>query len=488
MNLKKLAVLFISAVVFVVFGITASAEGELKINVEYDYYGLPFVSVTPSAEGNVIRYTTDGSKPTFHSAPIDADREFAVYEKTTFRVAEFTPDGTRVAGVKKTIAQKVAPVEFDFEYEKTETVVRLSCATAGATIRYTTDGTKPDGNSAVYTEPLRFKTNTKVRACAYLDGYTSSGSYSATAKISAGKTETAKVDAIKYSQSNLSDKGVAYITFLPQKISNVIYYTTDGSDPSTSSKKYSKRIRFDEPGVLRALEYTAKGDFVASIKMNVSPRVTPVELSCVDFATGTRTIALSCETQGATIYYTIDGTRPSAKYSQVYTAPVVISNNVRIQAMAVKDGYKNSTVSGEYGKYVPVVLKDFSADDPAYREIQTFINDRRIANGLRPITLDEALCKAATIRAKEISVLYDNVRPNDMNYYSVLEEVGCKVSYSMESLGIGDTAREFAIDILSRNEEAADLLTNKHGVNAIGAGYFDQNGKRYWVLLSVKLD
>ena len=488
MNLKKLAVLFISAVVFAVFGITASAEGELKINVEYDYYGLPFVSVTPSAEGNVIRYTTDGSKPTFHSAPIDAGLEFAVYEKTTLRVAEFTPDGTRVAGVKKTVAQKVAPVEFDFTYEKTETVVRLSCATAGATIRYTTDGTKPDEDSEIYTEPLRFKKNTKVRAYASLDGYTSSGSYSGTAKISAGKTETAKADTIRYSQSNLSDKGIAYITFLPQKASNVIYYTTDGSDPSTSSKKYSKRIRFDEPGMLRALEYTAKGDFVASIKMSVSPRVMPVELSCVDFAIGTRTIELKCEEAGATIYYTIDGTRPNAEYSPVYTSPVVISNNVKIQAMAVKEGYKNSTVTGEYGKYVPVVLKDFNADDPAYREIQAFINERRIANGLGGVSLNEALCKAAAVRAKEISILYDNVRPNDMAYYTVIEEAGVSVGYSIESLGIGDTARGFAVDILSRNEEAASLLTNKHGINAIGAGYYDRNGNRYWVLLSVKLD
>lgn len=485
--MKKLAVLFISAVVFAVFGITASAEGELKINVEYDYYGLPFVSVTPSAEGNVIRYTTDGSKPTFHSAPIDADREFAVYEKTTFRVAEFTPDGTHVAGIKKTVAQKVSPVEFDFEYVKTETVIRLSCATAGATIRYTTDGTKPDENSAVYTEPLRFKTNTKVRAYASLDGYTPSGSYSGTAKISSGKTETAKADLIKYTQSNLSEQGIAYITFLPQKTSNIIYYTTDGSDPSTKSKKYSKRIRFDEPGVLRALEYTAKGDFVASVKLNVSPRVKPVQLSCIDFAIGTRTIELNCEEAGATIYYTIDGTRPDTRYSPVYTSPVVISNNVKIQAIAVKDGYKNSMVTGEYGKYVPVVLKEFNADDPAYREIQTFINERRIANGLGGLPLNEALCKAAAVRAKEISILYDNVRPNDIMYYTAIEEAGVSVDYSMESLGIGNTAREFAVDILSRNEEAVSLLTSKHGINAIGVGYYDRNGNRYWVLLSVKL-
>lgn len=485
MKLKKLAVLFISAVVFAVFGITASAEGELKINVEYDYYGLPFVSVTPSAEGNVIRYTTDGTTPTFSSAPFG--EELAVYEETTLRVAEFTPDGTRVAGAKRIVARKVAPVEFDFEYGNAETVIRLSCATEGASIRYTTDGTKPDENSEIYTEPLRFKKNTKVRACAYLDGYTSSGSYSGTAKVAMGKTETAKADLIKYSQSNLSDKGIAYITFLPRKSSNVIYYTTDGSDPSTKSKKYSKRVRFDEPGVLRALEYTAKGDFVASLKLNVSPKVMPVEFSCVDFATGTRTIELSCQEEGVTIYYTIDGTRPNPEYSPVYTAPVVISNNVKIQAMAVKEGYKNSTVTGEYGSYVPVVLKDYDENDPAFEEVFSYINARRRASGLSDLTLNKELCYAANVRAKEISIEYLHERPNGQAYYTAIEERALSAGFSMESFTVKKSAQEFAVDILSRNEEASVLLTGKKKINSVGVGYCDRNGKTYWVLLTADL-
>lgn len=486
--MKKLAVLFISAIVFAVFGITASAEGGLKINVEYDYYGLPFVSVTPSAEGNVIRYTTDGSKPTFHSAPVDAGSEFAVYEKTTFRVAEFTPDGTRVAAVKKIVARKVASVEFDFEYEKTETVVRLSCATDGATIRYTTDGTKPDGKSEIYTEPLRFTRNTKVRACAYLDGYTSSGSYSGTAKISMGKTEIAEKDKIKYTTTYISDRGIAYITFLPVKSSNIIYYTTDGSDPSTQSKKYSKRVKYTEPGVLRALEYTAKGDFVASLRLNVSPKVMPVKLSCVDFAIGTRTIELSCETKDATIYYTIDGTRPNPEYSPVYTAPVVVSNTVKIQAIAVKDGYKNSTVSGEFGAYVPMEIKDFNENDPVYTEILAYLNERRRASGLPDLALNTELCYAANIRAREIAIEYSHTRLIGQDYYTVLEEREIVTTYCMESMGVKGTAREFIVDVLSRNEEAAALLTNRREIDTIGVGYCDRNGKRYWILLSAELD
>lgn len=482
--MKKLAVLFISAVVFAVFGITASAEGGLRINVEYDNYGLPSVSVTPSAEGNVIRYTTDGSKPTFYSAPIDADRQFAVYEKTTFRVAEFTPDGTRVGGIKKTVARKVAPVEFDFEYLEAETVIRFSCATEGATIRYTTDGTKPDGNSEIYTEPLRFMKKTKVRAFASLDGYNSSACYSATVNLPMEKNETAKADRIKYTQSNLSDKGITYITLQPQKTSNVIYYTTDGSDPSKESKKYSKRIRFDEPGVLRALEYTAKGDFVASLRLNAAPKVMPVELSCVDFATGTRTIALSCPTEGATIYYTIDGTRPDREYASIYTAPVVISNNVRIQAIAVKDGYKDSISSGEFGAYIPMEIEDFDENDPSYTEFLSYLNERRRASGLSEVTLNKDLSYAANVRAREIAIEYSHVRPTGHDYVTALEERGVYPVYCMESYGLGDSARGFAVDVLSRENDAVTLLTDRRPINSIGVGSYTRKGKMYWVLIA----
>lgn len=48
--------------------------------------------------------------------------------------------------------------------------VTLSCATAGATIRYTLDGTEPTATSTVGSAPLPFSVNTVLRARAFLAG------------------------------------------------------------------------------------------------------------------------------------------------------------------------------------------------------------------------------------------------------------------------------------------------------------------------------
>lgn len=61
--------------------------------------------------------------------------------------------------------------------------VRLTCATAGAEIRYTLDGAEPDQASEVFTGPLRLVTSTEVRARAYREGWIPSDPASATFTI-----------------------------------------------------------------------------------------------------------------------------------------------------------------------------------------------------------------------------------------------------------------------------------------------------------------
>lgn len=55
-------------------------------------------------------------------------------------------------------------------------------------------------------------------------------------------------------------------------------------------------------------------------------------------------ITLNTFTNGARIYYTLDGSTPTIN-SNLYTAPLVISSNTTIKAFAVKNGFKDSSVS-----------------------------------------------------------------------------------------------------------------------------------------------
>lgn len=55
-------------------------------------------------------------------------------------------------------------------------------------------------------------------------------------------------------------------------------------------------------------------------------------------------ITLSTTTSGATIYYTVDGSTPSAS-SQVYEAPFLVASNLSINAIATATGDSQSTVT-----------------------------------------------------------------------------------------------------------------------------------------------
>ena len=60
------------------------------------------------------------------------------------------------------------------------TNVTLSCATSGATIRYTLDGSDPTAESAVYTAPIALSATTTVKASAFADGMNASAVATAT--------------------------------------------------------------------------------------------------------------------------------------------------------------------------------------------------------------------------------------------------------------------------------------------------------------------
>ncbi len=53
--------------------------------------------------------------------------------------------------------------------------VSISCATDGATIHYTVDGSEPDQGSEIYTSPINMSTDTILKAKAFKDGWMASG-------------------------------------------------------------------------------------------------------------------------------------------------------------------------------------------------------------------------------------------------------------------------------------------------------------------------
>ena len=114
--------------------------------------------------------------------------------------------------------------------------VTLSTTTASATIYYTLDGTEPTPASTVYTEPITISTNTTVRALASATGYSQSAISGASFTV-LGQTPT-----VIFMPGAGTYTTAQQVTISDTDTSANIYYTTDGSKPTASSRLYAGPI------------------------------------------------------------------------------------------------------------------------------------------------------------------------------------------------------------------------------------------------------
>ena len=95
--------------------------------------------------------------------------------------------------------------------------------------------------------------------------------------------------------------------------------------------------------VMPAADVVVNGTFVELAHV-ANPTFTPAAGSYIT----AQEVSIACATEGATIYYTLDGTDPTTN-SAVYEAPFSVSSTTTVKAMATKAGMNNSNVmSSEY--------------------------------------------------------------------------------------------------------------------------------------------
>ena len=145
--------------------------------------------------------------------------------------------------------------------------------------------------------------------------------------------------------------GGCTITLSHKKSEAVIYYTTDGSIPTAASTVYEAPLTFSKTTTVRAIAVT--NDFTSSWPLTFQVLIEGTAAPTYSYASGTHsgitvsagsTIALSCASAGAEIYYTTDGTAPTAASTR-YTAPIAINQSMTIKAIAIASGSAPSAVS-----------------------------------------------------------------------------------------------------------------------------------------------
>ncbi|MNR31761.1 hypothetical protein D3C85_1492940 [compost metagenome] len=81
--------------------------------------------------------------------------------------------------------------------------------------------------------------------------------------------------------------------------------------------------------------------------MTASPVVSPVGTPAPGAFGASVEVALSSPTIGADIYYTLDGTDPIA-FGAIYAAPIEITSDVTIKAVAIRNGNVSTVASLVY--------------------------------------------------------------------------------------------------------------------------------------------
>lgn len=125
-----------------------------------------------------------------------------------------------------------------------------------------------------------------------------------------------------------------------------IYYTTDGSEPTTESTKYTAVITIDKTTTIKAI--AVKDDMENSKVVTaeftiILPVTAPVISPNGGSFSGSQTVKITCATEGATIYYTTDGTSPKTS-GTFYEKEFTITENTTVRAIAVKEGMTNSAI------------------------------------------------------------------------------------------------------------------------------------------------
>jgi hypothetical protein len=230
-------------------------------------------------------------------------------------------------------------------YSASQTVT-ISSDTPGAAIYFLVDGKPP---AALYSKAIEVSGLETIQAIAMADGQANSVVSEATYVVGRPPVSPPILNPP-------SEPGGCYYEKLPVIISDAtpnatIYYTRDGTTPTTKSRRYTGPIVLSSSAMIEAIAIASGYSESAVTEVQYGVCITYAAAPTFEPRPGTypsaQTVTISDKTPSPVIYYTTDGTAPTTNSTR-YRSPIKVSSSETIQAIVLAPGYSDSPVSSAH--------------------------------------------------------------------------------------------------------------------------------------------
>ena len=269
---------------------------------------------------------------------------------TVVRFAGQPPAGIRESGLLDGKARIHGPAvttvsPADRTVFAAELAVTLSTDWPNGVVRYTLDGSEPTAESPEFAG-ISVHNKTTVRAAAFVDGLRWGDVAEATYGV--GKVAMPEIASEAGDVFRHNDNPVT-LTCATQGVE--IRYTLDGREPTTDSALYAAPFTVSRTTTVRAKAFghpdyvdsdTAERRLVREWEGLATPTISPDGGA---FAGECQEVTVSCESEGVTVYYTLDGSVPSATNGRTYAGPFKVYRTATVRAVATRYGWRDSEVA-----------------------------------------------------------------------------------------------------------------------------------------------
>jgi hypothetical protein len=301
----------------------------------FDYAGLRLAMFT-TTPGASIYYTTDGTTPNegslLYTEPITLTADASV--QTIAANSQFY-DASVVSTYNFVLSEHTTAAP---QFTREDNMLFINSDTPGAQIYYVIEetggaaagpGALPDSTSILYTGPIQLDGNVTVSAIAYAADY----------YPSAVNTYTASEFQCEAPTFTFENLRLMMTTNTPEA---TIYYTTDGTVPTTSANIYEEPIPLTADVTIRAIAvrqgWTASEVSVFEFVAAEYTVATPLVSRSGDYLT------ISSTTPDARFYYNTTGLQ-ATENDIYYEGPFIPAANGTIQIVAMADGLLPSYTS-----------------------------------------------------------------------------------------------------------------------------------------------